>query len=108
MNILITGAFGFVGTNLSIALNTPINNYLIAVDIHKSEIYNYNEFHSWNELENVDLGKVDIIIHLAGKAHDTKNQSEVLSYFEINTGLTKKIYDWFLLSKAKKFIFLVR
>ena len=51
------------------------------------------------------LPKFDVIIHLAGKAHDTKKQSAAQSYFDINTGLTQKIYDWFLTSEAKKFIF---
>jgi nucleoside-diphosphate-sugar epimerase len=48
---------------------------------------------------------VDAIIHLAGKAHDTKNQSAADVYFKVNTELTKKIYDYYLKSKAKKFIF---
>lgn len=48
---------------------------------------------------------MDAIIHLAGKAHDTKNQSKAQVYFDINTGLTQKIYDYFLGSFAKKFVF---
>jgi nucleoside-diphosphate-sugar epimerase len=28
---------------------------------------------------------VDAIVHLAGKAHDTKNESEAAEYFAINT-----------------------
>ncbi|MDR2057180.1 MAG: NAD-dependent epimerase/dehydratase family protein, partial [Dysgonamonadaceae bacterium] len=58
---------------------------------------------SWDELDL--LPEVDVIIHLAGKAHDTKNKSEARIYFDVNTGLTKKIFDYFLHSKAKKFIF---
>ena len=33
MNILITGAFGFVGTNLSKALSTTFQHHLIPVDL---------------------------------------------------------------------------
>ena len=51
------------------------------------------------------LPQFDAIIHLAGKAHDTKNQSVAQAYFDINTGLTQKIFDFFLESTAKKFIF---
>jgi len=58
---------------------------------------------SWNEINN--LPDVYTIIHLTGKAHDTKNQSKPEQYFEINTGLTKIIYNWFLKSNAKKFIY---
>ena len=42
---------------------------------------------------------------MAGKAHDTKNQSAAQVYFDINTGLTQKIFDFFLESSAKRFIF---
>ena len=45
------------------------------------------------------------IIHLAGKAHDTKNRSAAQAYFDINMGLTQKIFDFFLESSAKKFVF---
>jgi nucleoside-diphosphate-sugar epimerase len=58
---------------------------------------------AWGDLSK--LPEIDIIIHLAGKAHDTKNQTNAEAYFDINTGLTKKIYNWFLKSNAKKFIF---
>jgi nucleoside-diphosphate-sugar epimerase len=58
---------------------------------------------SWNEINQ--LPEIDTIIHLAGKAHDTKNQSEAQTYFDINLGLTQTIFDYFLQSKAKKFIF---
>ena len=51
------------------------------------------------------LPQFDAIIHLAGKAHDTKNRSAAQVYFDINTGLTRKAFDFFLESKAKKFIF---
>ncbi len=33
MNVLITGAFGFVGTNLSFALKPAFNCHLIALDV---------------------------------------------------------------------------
>ena len=65
---------------------------------------------SWRDIEPTSfpfqtLPQFDAIIHLAGKAHDTKNQSAAQSYFDINTGLTQKIFDFFLESSAKKFIF---
>ena len=65
---------------------------------------------SWEDIETTSfpmqrLPHFDAIIHLAGKAHDTKNQSAAQVYFDINTGLTQKIFDSFLESSAKKFIF---
>jgi hypothetical protein len=32
---------------------------------------------SLNDRENIDWDKIDAIIHLAGKAHDTKNRNKV-------------------------------
>jgi Nucleoside-diphosphate-sugar epimerases len=60
---------------------------------------------SWKDMEENKIPEVDAIIHLAGKAHDTKNQAEAKVYFDINTGLTQKAFDYFLKSDAKKFIF---
>lgn len=51
------------------------------------------------------MPEFDAIIHLAGKAHDTKNKSAAEVYFKVNTGLTQKIFDYFLASSAKKFVF---
>ncbi len=61
---------------------------------------------SWEELDGDQVPEVDAIVHLAGKAHDTKNQSAAEVYFKVNTGLTQRIFDWFLAQeKCKKFVF---
>ena len=59
--------------------------------------------YGWDELSKVP--PVDAIVHLAGKAHDTKNRSEAQVYFDVNTRLTQKIFDYFLQSDARTFIF---
>lgn len=105
MNILITGAFGFVGTHLSKYVSTSINNHLVAVDLVVPERCFYNEVFRWHELEKINWNNIDVIIHLAGKAHDTKNTGDEKSYFEINLGLTQQIFEHFKSSKATKFIF---
>jgi len=101
MNILITGIHGFVGSNLVVALKNQHTIY--GLDIVSPQKDGVNKTFSWNELK--DVPPVDYIIHLAGKAHDTKNQTNAQVYFDINTGLTQKIVDWFLTSNASKFIF---
>ena len=103
-NILITGAYGFVGSNLSIFLKNEMDCNLIALDI-KQEQGLYDSFFSWNEVENICWDELDAVIHLAGMAHDTKNTTEESKYFEINTELTKRVFDLFSASKAKNFIF---
>ena len=101
MNILITGIHGFVGTNLVQALKA--NHSIYGLDIVSPKKEGIEKTYSWNELDA--LPTIDVVIHLAGKAHDTKNQTVAQTYFDINTGLTQKIYDWFQASSATKFIF---
>ena len=108
MNILITGIHGFVGSNLVIALKECHNLY--GLDIITPEKEGVIKTFSWKDIETIsfpmqNLPHFDAIIHLAGKAHDTKNQSAAQVYFDINTGLTQKIFDFFLESSAKKFVF---
>ncbi|MCA6428422.1 MAG: NAD-dependent epimerase/dehydratase family protein, partial [Cytophagales bacterium] len=52
----------------------------------------------------IPIVKDDIVIHLAGKAHDTKQIAEPEAYYQVNTELTKKIFDAFLHSTARVFI----
>ena len=83
--ILLTGAFGFVGSNL-------IKHFY---SIYEIEIYKKGNF--------IEVDQ-DVVIHLAGKAHDLKNVSSSDEYYKVNTELTKEIFDAFLESKAKVFI----
>ncbi|MDZ7795638.1 MAG: NAD-dependent epimerase/dehydratase family protein [Candidatus Marinimicrobia bacterium] len=105
MDILITGAFGFVGSNLSKILRRSLNYHLIAVDIFKPDHHQYHEYYSWNNLNKIKWDKIDLIIHLAGIAHDTKNTINEKKYYDINVGLTKKVFDHYICSNADKFIF---
>ena len=103
MRILITGIHGFVGSNLVQTLGN--SHVLYGLDIvapHKSGV---EKTFSWKDMEEGKIPEVDTIIHLAGKAHDTKNSSDAKVYFDINTGLTQKIFNFFLVSSAIKFIF---
>jgi len=101
MNILITGIHGFIGGNLVVALKSKYKLY--GLDIVSPQKEGVIKTFGWNELEQ--LAQVDCIIHLAGKAHDTNNTTEEQVYFDINVGLTKTIFEKFLLSNAQKFIF---
>lgn len=103
MKILITGIHGFVGTNLLKVLSK--DNVIYGIDIVFPEIKEVKDTFSWDDLDKGLIPEMDIIIHLAGKAHDTKNKSKSDIYFSINTELTKKIYDYYLKSTASKFIF---
>ena len=90
-NVIITGSSGFVGRNL-----IP---YLRAFKIATAEL----------SLRNFELPLVltpaHAIIHLAGKAHDIKSVSQPEDYYKINYELTKELYEAFLNSEARVFIF---
>lgn len=105
MKILITGVHGFVGSNLVEALKKEHTIY--GLDIISPQKDGVRFTFSWDFLDKPgEIPEVDAIIHLAGKAHDTKNQSAADVYFKVNTGLTQKIFDWFLAQPScKKFVF---
>lgn len=97
MNILITGIHGFVGQNLVPYLEAKGHT-----------IYGLGRTgdYVWNDLESGHLPHVDAIIHLAGKAHDTKNQTEADVYFKVNRDLTMKVFAYLMEHQdIKKFIF---
>ena len=115
MKILITGVHGFVGSNLVDALKKEHTIY--GLDIISPVKEGVQKTYFWDEIENVgsrfnvqcssdEIPEVDAIIHLAGKAHDTKNKSAADVYFKVNTELTKKIFDYYLSHpNIKKFVF---
>ena len=84
-SLFITGDTGFVGSNLI--------KYFYSI----YEIVSYKK----GTLVNVDQ---DVVIHLAGKAHDLKKVSSSVEYYQVNTELTQKIFDAFLASEAKVLI----
>jgi nucleoside-diphosphate-sugar epimerase len=91
MKIAITGASGFVGTNLQAYLKS------------KHEV----EPTSIRYIPNQQLQiKADALIHLAGKAHDLKRVSHPQDYYEANFELTKQVFDAFLGSESAVFLFM--
>ncbi len=105
MKILITGAHGFVGSNLVASLSRAHTIYGLDIVSPSKEGIRYT--FSWDYLEDEGgMPEMDAIIHLAGKAHDTKNQVVAEEYFKVNRDLTIKIFDYFCdHPKIKKFVF---
>ncbi|WP_205334622.1 NAD-dependent epimerase/dehydratase family protein [Flavobacterium fluviale] len=91
MRITITGASGFVGTNLRRHLD---NNYKIDSLSVRYESVQYFQINTY------------ALIHLAGKAHDIKKVSNPKDYYDANFELTKQLFDAFLVSEASVFIFM--
>ncbi len=86
-SIFITGSTGFVGRNI--------------IQYFDSEF----EFYKYSKNEEININQ-DVILHLAGKAHDLKNNSNAEEYYIVNTELTKRVFNNFLESDAKVFIIL--
>ncbi|MGF7024186.1 NAD-dependent epimerase/dehydratase family protein [Sphingobacterium sp. HSC-15S19] len=92
MNVIITGASGFVGQNLT--------KYLIENEHIVQSLSLRND--NWiNQFDN----KADAIIHLAGKAHDTANTSHDQEYFDVNYYLTVHLFEEFIKSDIKDFFY---
>lgn len=92
MAILLTGITGFVGAHLQKKLQH--SGYAVKDLPLRSP-----------EWKNVIVPQVQAIIHLAGKAHDVKNTSNPKEYFDVNTKLTQEVFDAFLKSDCRDFIF---
>jgi nucleoside-diphosphate-sugar epimerase len=105
MKILITGVHGFVGSNLVASLSKEHTIYGLDIISPSKEGIKYT--FSWDDLDKENMiPQVDAIIHLAGKAHDTKNQTVSDVYFKVNRDLTIKIFDYFCNHpNIKKFVF---
>lgn len=89
--IVITGASGFVGRNLTAYLNEI-----------GARTYGLSMRGAWHD--NLP-STCDAYIHLAGLAHDTANTVSPELYFTINTELTTQLFNRFLKSEARDFIF---
>ncbi|MCZ2486941.1 NAD-dependent epimerase/dehydratase family protein [Aquirufa antheringensis] len=83
--IFISGASGFVGSAVR-------------------QFFSSSEIITFLRGEKIEITDSDIVLHLAGKAHDLKKVSSPDDYYKVNTELTKDIFDAFLASDAKVFI----
>lgn len=90
--ILITGSTGFVGGNLVSYFKNRDEIEIVPLTLR--EPLNLQSLLGHNS-----------IVHLAGKAHDLKSTSNDQEYFDVNTTLTKILFDLFLKSDVRDFIY---
>lgn len=83
--IFLTGSTGFVGTSVL-------------------KYFGAENFHPYKSSNDVRIQSESVVMHFAGHAHDLKNVSSPSKYYEVNTELTKKVFDAFLASNAQVFI----
>ena len=83
--IFLTGSSGFVGTS--------VLNY-----------FGTENTLQYKRGDNFKIDLASVVMHLAGNAHDLKKTSTPYEYYQVNTELTKKVFDAFLASDAGFFI----
>ncbi|MEG8947219.1 GDP-mannose 4,6-dehydratase [Rosettibacter firmus] len=125
MKILITGAAGFIGSNLIDSLIKDNQYQIIGIDNFdnfyereikvanlKNALGNINfSFYELDILDRINLTNLfldscpDIVIHLAAKAGVRNSIQNPISYFEVNVLGTLNVLEAMRISESKKMIF---
>ena len=113
MNIMITGATGYIGINLinyfsnvpDIRLTLLSTNEKIESIFYNHEIIKFKNFYDI-KFQNI-LPKIDVIIHLISKQHSIKgnNNNHYNDYYEINVNIAEKLAYEAKKFKVKHFIY---
>ncbi len=101
-NVLVTGISGFVGSNL---VRFFRDSKEITLFGHSRKGIAEVKLLSDCNASTLNDFKIDVVIHLAGIAHDLSNQYQPEDYYRVNYEGTKKLVDEVLKSDATKFIY---
>jgi len=96
MNILVSGLSGFIGSNFK--------NYVKSIRPELNIIPFHRNLIGKQGMIKAVFDQTNLVIHLAGKAHDLRNISSPDEYYMANTDLTKLLFDAFFKSEAEVFI----
>jgi nucleoside-diphosphate-sugar epimerase len=111
MKVLVTGAAGFIGNKLSQALSMR-GDTVVAVVRRQSNVDNnitiINKVLSKDSDLQDSLKDVDVVIHLAGRAHMMKDMADnpYQAYADINIHATKHLAEQAASCGVKRFIYL--
>jgi len=102
LKLIVTGVSGFVGANIQSyfkELISPVD----FIPINRKSLLTYGVDQL---IGNFFSERESNVIHLAGKAHDLKDESSYSEYYSVNTDLSIKLFDAFLKSESSCFIIL--
>lgn len=109
--ILVTGSNGFLGHYLCQFLSEQ--NYLVLAQTRKAQTFSHPNIININfdlndSLDNIDLSKVEVIIHCAGRAHVMHETaaSPLEAYRQTNVQGTLNLAQKAVQSGVKRFIYL--
>lgn len=115
MNIMILGAAGFIGTNLTIKLTEDINNKITVVDKNICYFSNLLEFKFQNvEMiestldENMDfsiLKNQDVVYHLVSSNVPTTSNQHITQDIQTNVIFSSNLFDECVKYGVKKVVF---
>ena len=112
-NILVTGANGFIGSNLSAEL-LKHGNYVRGA-LRKPELYggylkNYSEIVVGEINHNTEWSKaldsIDTVVHLAAVTHQSAQLNDKEYFAQVNVLATKQLLESAIKAKVDKFIFI--
>lgn len=113
MNILLTGATGFIGRHL-LAFLLSKNIQVTAVVRNREKLYHYHKKERSLNIVEGDLNKSstfaelpahsDVLIHLAAVLGDWSAEETKITSTNVN--MTERLLNWFATSEGKQFIFI--
>ena len=111
-NYLVTGATGYIGKRLVDYLVKNKNDSIVALSKSKNNLQSYTNLKNVNcdlvksKVPDSYFEDIDVIIHLAGYAHDLSNNKNNHYYELLNVDASIKIAAQAIKHKTKKFIFI--
>lgn len=115
MNILILGAAGFIGTNLTLELAQDTTNRLFLFDVEQADFSNVNNIESVEIIrgsfnEECDFEKlienIDIVFHLVSTTYPSNSNKMIALEMQANVIVTIKLLEACIKNDVKKVVFL--
>lgn len=105
MNLLVTGATGFIGKRLVSGLRKDGHDLRILSKNKQLKGVIHCDLQNDN-IPNEALSNIDIVLHLAGYAHDMRGSNKIKDrYYRLNVNATVQLAKLAVKAGVKKFIF---